>query len=219
MLAKAEDRPRDFPAKVMTVALAVMLGCLMLSGAVGTAVILRVLIARQTLLGPWGWQVPTFLVIDLLVVVAAIWGLWRLKPWQGWTGPREPVSPATQKANRLFGLKELLGLAAVLALVCGARDPIKAFSNSPLSPGVAIFAIAAWLLARALREWWGRRSDEHEQRAIDFGRRVGAGLFLAVTPAWWVAARGGLLPQPNVMILWAVTMLATSFGWSWYRGR
>ena len=201
MLAKAEDRPRDFPAKVMTVALAVMLGCLMLSGAVGTAVILRVLIARQTLLGPWGWQVPTFLVIDLLVVVAAIWGLWRLKPWQGWTGPREPVSPATQKANRLFGLKELLGLAAVLALVCGARDPIKAFSNSPLSPGVAIFAIAAWLLARALLVL------------------VGAGLFLAVTPAWWVAARGGLLPQPNVMILWAVTMLATSFGWSWYRGR
>ncbi len=78
-------------------------------------------------------------------------------------------------------------------------------------------AIPAWLLARVLRELWRSSSDEHEQRASDFGRNAALGVFLAVTPAWWVAARTGLAPQPDAMALWILAMVVSSIGWGWRR--
>jgi len=40
-----------------------------------------------------------------------------------------------------------------------------------------------------------------------------------VTPAWWVAARAGLAPQPDAMILWMAAIMVSTIGWSWQRHR
>jgi hypothetical protein len=210
------------PSRITTAAVSFLLGVVALAGFGTTIAVAKVMVVAKTLSPPWTWRTWLTLftfVSNLLIGVCAIWGFVLLEPWKAWKPSHEPVSRATRRANKLFGLKELLALAAVLAVLYGAHDPRKLFSNSPLSPGIAIIAIASWLLARLIREYWHYNTDEHEERAIDFGRRVGAGLFLAVTPAWWVAARASLLPQPNAMILWLVTMLVTSFGWSWHRSR
>ncbi len=130
------------------------------------------------------------------------------------------IAPATRKANRLYWLKEGLGAVAALALIGGAfstGSPAALVSNTPLPVWIAIVAIPTWLLARALREVWRSSSDEHEQRASDFGRNAALGVFLAVAPAWWVAARTGLAPQPDAMALWILTMLVSSVGWAWRR--
>ena len=108
----------------------------------------------------------------------------------------------------------------MLALFGGAfsKDhPMDAFSNSPLPLWIAIVAIPSWLLARVIREGWRNSADEHERRASDFGRNAAAGMFFAVTPAWWIAARAGLMPQPDAMVLWMLTMLVSTIGWSWRR--
>ena len=93
------------------------------------------------------------------------------------------------------------------------------FSNSPIDPGIALFAIASWLLALAISWWWYYSADEHERKSYDFGSLFGHGLFITVTPAWWVAARAGLLPQPDAMVLWGVMMTVITIGWFWHRYR
>ena len=114
------------------------------------------------------------------------------------------------------------GLKGKVALVFGAfsrGNPLGIYSNSAISPGIAIIAIASWLLSMAIAWWWYSSADEHERKAYDFGSLFGHGLFITVTPAWWVAARAGLLPQPDAMVLWCVTMVVITIGWLWHRYR
>ena len=109
---------------------------------------------------------------------------------------------------------------AILALFLGgfSKDhPFAAFSNSRVPLWIAVVAIPSWLLARVIREGWRNSADEHERRASDFGRNAATGVFLAVTPAWWVAARAGLLPQPDAMLLWVLIMVVSTIGWTWRR--
>lgn len=216
-MAKTEDRDADHPQTLKTTALSVLLGLLVLFGVSGAAAVVNVLLATRTLLGPWAWRTAGFLAVDLLIAAVGAWGLLRLKPWKGWKGP---VSPATRRANKLYWLKEGLAALALLALIVGAASrgqPSAVVSNSPLPLWIAIVAIVSWLLARALREGWRASADEHERRASDFGRNAAAGVFLAVTPAWWVAARAGLVPQPDAMVLWVITIMVSTIGWSWRR--
>lgn len=98
-------------------------------------------------------------------------------------------------------------------------DPFGIFSNRPLSLGFALFAITSWLLAMAIGLRRYLSADEHERQANDFGKLVAFRLFYTVTPAWWVAARAGLLPQPNAMVLWLVTLLVAAIGVFWRRYR
>ena len=197
-----------------------LLGVVALAGFSVAAKVVKVMIDTETLSWPWRWQTSLVLASNLLVGIGAIGTFLWLMPWQGLKGSGEPVSPNTHKTNKLYWLKELLAAVALLALIVGAFStdhPFAVASNSPVPLWIAMVAIPCWLLARALREWWRSSADEHERRASDFGRNAAAGVFLAVTPAWWVAARAGLLPQPDAMVLWIITMVVSSIGWSWRR--
>ena len=208
------------PSLVKAAALSLLLGAMAFAGFSVAVTILKVLVATKTLSGPWTWQTTVVFAANLLIGVGAIGSFLWLKPWNGWRGGREPVSPATRRSNRYYWLKELLGALAMLALFLGAfskEQPFAIVSNSPVPAWIAVVAITSWLLARVLREWWRSSADEHERRASDFGRNAAAGVFLAVTPAWWVAARAGLAPQPDAMALWILTMVASTIGWSWRR--
>ena len=133
---------------------------------------------------------------------------------------RQPISPSTRRSNTLYWAKELLGAVAIVALLLGVLSTGSlsgVISSKPLPAWAAAVAIPSWLLARALREFWRRNSDEHEQRASDFGRNAAGAIFLAVTPAWWVAARAGLAPQPDAMALWVLAVLVSTIGWAWRR--
>jgi hypothetical protein len=153
----------------------------------------------------------------------AIWGLLRLKPWKARKVSVEPVSPRTRRTNKLLGLAVLVTVPGTLALAFGTMNidhPLALFSNSPVPLWIAIFAIASWLLGQAINKWWWYFSaDEHERKADDFGNLVAWALFVTVTPAWWVAARAGLLPPPNAMLLWLVAVWVAAIGWYWRRHR
>ena len=173
---------------------------------------------------PWPWQVKFMVAVDLLMGLGAICGLLWLKPWKAWKGSGEPVSPRTRRTSKLFWLSTVVVAVSGLALILGSKLPdskdmtFGMFANSPVYPGIAIFAIVGWLLGIAINKWWWYFSaDEHERRADDFGSLLGWALFLTVTPAWWVAARAGPLPQPNAMVLWLAAGWVSAIGYFWRR--
>jgi hypothetical protein len=220
MMASREGRQEDRPATLTTAVLSVVLTTVALGGFSGAVslVVMVLFFAHHFVWGsPAAWRTLLVFAVCLLVGGAALWGLLQLRPWRSWGGP---VSPATRKSNMLYWLKEGLALVAMLVLISGAislRNPTALFSNAPVPLWVALVAIPSWLVARALREWWRNSSDEHERRNSDTGRNAACGAFLAVTPAWWIAWRAGLMPQPDAMLLWILTMVVSTIGWSWRR--
>ena len=221
MMAGSKDLHDDRPMSLKVTALSFLLGIVALMGLSSAVQLVGWVIFVDDFV--WGSaegrRVMIVFPVSLLIGGAALWVLMRLKPWRG---KGAPISPTTRKTNTLFLLSGLVGVPGGLALFFGAfsRDnPFGLFSNSAISPGIAIFAITSWLLSIAIAWWWYYSADEHERRANDFGFLVGGGLFLAVTPTWWVAARAGLLPQPDAMILWVVTVSVMTLGWFWHRYR
>jgi xanthosine utilization system XapX-like protein len=211
------------PSRPKVAAVSMMLGIVALAGFAVTVSVVRTLVATKTLSGPWPWQTVCVFASNLLIGVVAIWSFLWLKPWKEWKESGEPLSPSTQKARNLLALSGMVCGAGSVALYFGAfsKDrPSAFFSNSPVPLRIAIFAIASWLLGQAINKWWWYFSaDEHQRKADDVCNLVSWALFFTVTPAWWVAARAGLLPQPNAMLLWVVAVGAGAIGYFWRRSR
>lgn len=210
------------PSRPKIVALTVLLVMIALSGISGADAIVKVLAANDVPWAAWTWQTKAIFAANLLIGASAVWGFLRLRPWRLFKRPDEPVSPATRKTQKLFGLSGLVGALAIVVLMLGTRgdgaNPV--WSNSQnVSIGVAVAAIAIWLLSMALSWWWYRSADEHDRRANDVGFLAGGGLFIAVTPVWWILSRAGLMPPPDAMVLWYATVVAMGIGWGWYRNR
>jgi xanthosine utilization system XapX-like protein len=211
------------PSRPKVAAVSMMLGIVALAGFAVTVSVVRILVATKTLSGPWPWQTVCVFASNLLIGVVAIWSFLWLKPWKEWKESGEPLSPSTRKARNLLALSGMVCGAGSVALYFGAfsKDrPSAFFSNSPVPLRIAIFAIASWLLGQAINKWWWYFSaDEHQRKADDVCNLVSWALFFTVTPAWWVAARAGLLPQPNAMLLWVVAVGAGAIGYFWRRSR
>jgi len=210
------------PSPARAALLLFMLGFIALQPMGAVAAILGNLNANE-FRGLGHWKTQGLILANALIFAGAIAGMVRAKPWRGMKPPDEPVSPSTRRTNLLFGISGLISVVAAVVVFVGARsnagtNPL--WSNTRnLSPVIAFAAIAIWLIALALAWWWYYSADEHERKANDVGFLVGGGLFMAVTPAWWIASRAGLLPPPDAMIIWYVSMVAMGIGWAWYRNR
>ena len=218
IVAMSEPHDEDSPETLNTAAMSVLLGIVGMMGLSAAAGVVGALLFNPRIEHPVNWLTWAHLALFLLIGGGGIWGLLRFKPW----AKRGPVSPATRKTNALFGLSGLIATAGCLALIFHTwsdGNPAAFFSNGPVGLGVAVFAIATWLLSWAIGWWWYFSADEHEQRASDVGLLAAAGLFATVTPAWWVAARADLVPQPDAMVLWFAVNVIWGIGWFWRRNR
>jgi hypothetical protein len=217
MMAMSEDRPeQDRGVSMKNIALSALLTLLLLLSIGGVAGAIAGLIES-----PENWGEATLAMAGAaLVGAAAALGLRRLKPW---AGSGEPISPKTRKAHNLMLLSGALGalIGAALAISTISLDqPWALFSNSPMAPAVVIPVIAVWLLLVPLVSWqWHRSVDEHEAEAYKFGGLAGLYLYAFLAPAWWLAWRGGLVPEPDTMLLYLLVLLVWSVGWFWRRYR
>jgi hypothetical protein len=211
-----EDGPPNLKPQIMSA----LLGFLAMAGLSGAAGIVGVVLYSPTITRPVNLLTWAFCGLFLLIGLFSLWGILRLRTW----AQREPMSPATRRTNGLFGLSGLVATAACVALIIGIEDWQGGaygglFSDSPVALWFALAAILLWLASWALAWLWYFSADEHEQRASDVGLLVGGLLFGVVTPVWWVAARAGLVPQPNAMVLWFAFNLIWTAGWFWRRSR
>ena len=216
MMAMSEDRPEDRAVSVKTVALSALLGLVVLfciGGIAGAA--------AAWIESPENWGEATLAIAgSVLVGAAAALGLLRLKPWAGYG---EPISPKTRKSRNMLMLSVVLGaiLGAALSLsTIRMDDPWAMFSNSPLPQAVVIPALVVLLLIVPVISWqWHRSVDEHEAESYKFGGLAALYLYAYLAPAWWFAARGGLLPAPDVMVIYLIVVFVWLAGWFWRRYR
>lgn len=216
MMAMNEDRHEVRAVGVKTVILAGLLGLVVLLAIGGIAGA-----AAAWIESPENWGEATLAIAGAVAIGAfATLGLLRLKPW-GRTD--EPISPKTRKSRNMLMLSVLLGviLGAALSLsTISMDDPFAMFSNGPLPAAVVIPTLAVLLLAVPVISWqWHRNVDEHEAEAYKFGGLAAVYLYGYLAPAWWLAARGGLVPAPDVMVIYLIVLSVWLVGWFWRRYR
>ncbi len=220
MMAMSEDRDEDRPMTARDAALTALAGVLALLAFAGAAGGAAGLLLDETGWGPRNWIAVILIAVLLMIGGAALWGLKLLKPWARLD---EPISPKTRKARNLLLASGALGglIGGVLAIsVLNMEDPFALFSNGPMSPAVVVPVLAVWLLVvPAISVQWHRSVDEHEAEAYNFGGLAGLYLYAFLAPAWWLAARGGLVPAPDTMAIYLIVMGVWCIGWFWRRYR
>ena len=128
-----------------------------------------------------------------------------------------PASPRTTKARKMLYLSAVLGLVVGVALQLGEVDK-EVLLEGPLSPGVAVFAIAILLIGVPIVSWiWWRNIDEHEAQAYKDGALVGIYAHSAIAVTWWLGWRGGFFPEPHAMIILLVVTAVWGLVWAWRR--
>jgi hypothetical protein len=216
MMAKLDDRDEDRPISLKTAVLSALLPFM---------VILALCMLAGAAAGLLGGDEPNWrgmaivAALALLIGGTGVWGLMRLKPWAVWN---QPVAPATRKANNLIAWSILAGILAIgplMILAIRNKDPFALFSNGPVPLVAALVAIVGWVLAVALSLQWHRSVDEHEARTYEFGGLAGLYVYSVIAPAWWLGWRGGLLPAPDTMVIFAGVMAVWAIGWVWRRYR
>ena len=220
MMAMTEDREEERPLSARDAVLSVLAGTLALiafGGAAGGAGALLFGDADE------GANLPMAIaLIAVLVAIGgiALWGLKLLKPWAAMSGP---MSPKTRKARNLLIASGALGgvIGAVLAVsTISMDDPFALYSNGPLAPAVVIPILAVWfLVVPAISLQWHRNVDEHELETYRFGGLAALYLYAFVVPAWWLAARAGLVPPADAMVMYLIVMGVWCIGWFWRRYR
>jgi hypothetical protein len=219
IVALADEPPvEDGPPNLKPQMMSALLGIVALAGISAACGVVGAVLFDPRIKHPVNMLTWVFFALFLLIGLFALWGLVRLKPW----ARREPISPSTRRTNALFGLSGVVATASVVALMLGIGEWDRGFglfSNSPVGLWLALFAILTWVISWAIAWLWYFSADEHEQRASDVGLLIGGLLFAVATPVWWVAARAGLVAQPNAMVLWLAVNLIWTFGWFWRRSR
>lgn len=124
----------------------------------------------------------------------------------------DPVTPRTRRYS--WAMVALIAFSMLITLVfarpSGGGLANDLYSNGPLPTDLAVGAALLWLVGMPLLAAITRRNmDEVERDLLIFGESAGFRFFTTVTPAWWLGYRGGVLPQPDVMILFVGVLIAS----------
>ncbi len=115
-------------------------------------------------------------------------------------------------------------IGATLVLVNNdlENDPLAVFSNSPVSPILAIILAIFMLIIMPIVTyyWHTRASDEQEMHAIRAASYYAITVYMLGAPAWWILWRGGLVPEPNGIAIYYITLSTMGVFWLWkkYQG-
>lgn len=135
--------------------------------------------------------------------------------WQNWSRRKRLYMTS------VFG-SAVLGLVTAGLMQSGqsdlGADPF--FSNSALSPRIAIALALLWSIGIAIAVVvYQRTVDDHEKHAYLWAGLAGYYAFVIPAPAWWVLSRAGLLPPVNAMALFALTMMVNAIVYLWLKFR
>lgn len=133
------------------------------------------------------------------------------------------VGTREKRARSMFSTSLVIGGGLGLLLAAGSiqiDDPLYLYSDKPIPAAIAALALAVWLVLVPLVSWrWWRNIDEHEVRAYSFGGMTALYAYFFITPAWWVAFRGGFVPEPQHMAIFLAVSVLWSIAWMWRRHR
>jgi hypothetical protein len=160
-----------------------------------------------------------------LFVLGCLYGGWcaarSLRAANVAAGPPTPREGRTRVAMAVAGL---LGAAISLVLVLHHRGPASsplALFDGPLSPAVAIvLALVVGVVIPALSIYWHLRViDEQEAAAYNKGALIAMYVFWIGAPVWWLLWKGGLVPAPDGVLIYAITAIVATIIWLWAKYR
>lgn len=155
------------------------------------------------------------MLIGFPMILISGYFLWRTMP------DFNMGEPDTARGRRIkwttLGGGVLGGLVSV-PLIDFENGGTLLFGNGPVGSLQAMFALGMWALILPIFIIFHRRSvDEVAREANDFGFMVGFQSFSVIAPVWWMGWRGGLLPQPDVMILFVSVLTIAWLAIIWRR--
>lgn len=100
-------------------------------------------------------------------------------------------------------------------------DGLSMFSNSPLPTAIALTFAFVWaVIVPGIAWYWHRYAvDEQELHAYREGAYYAFYTYAIGAPVWWVLWRGGLVPEPNGIIIYYVTLSICGVVWLWKKYR
>ena len=138
---------------------------------------------------------------------------------------KEPLSPKERlNRNLLTGcmvLGGVMGGAMGLAQSRTGSDDMALFSNSPLPTTIVLIFAFVWVvIVPGIAWYWHRYAvDEQERHAYREGAYYAFYTYIIGAPLWWVLWRGGLVPEPNGIIIYYVTLSICGVVWLWKKYR
>jgi hypothetical protein len=119
----------------------------------------------------------------------------------------------------------VFGIATGIALGAGGAlnhhdSHFPLLSDDPISPTIAAGLVLAFVLVLPILGWqWHKTVDEHEREAYQVGAVAAAYMFLIGAPVWWLLWRGGIVPEPNGVILYFAFNFTLLIVWLWKKYR
>ncbi|MFT4056100.1 MAG: hypothetical protein QM681_16470 [Novosphingobium sp.] len=140
-----------------------------------------------------------------------------------------PRSPRVRRSRIALYLS--LGVSVVVGVIVGASGQLSGdlhdgdayldalVNTAPISRVFAIALLVGWLVAMAVSVYWHMTLDEIERAEYEFGAVLALYGYVTITPVWWVAWRGGMLPEPDHALIFIAVCIVWCIGWGWRRWR
>lgn len=144
--------------------------------------------------------------------------------WRTWRAMSRAAGAPTsrERRNRMVLIAcGALGGAMGMLLTLAGPSPFAAFTNEPIPTALAIaLAVPIALVLPVVSYYWHRHvADEQEVAAYNRGAMVGISLYFMGAPTWWLLWRGGLLPAPDGIAIYFITVATTGIVWLWAKYR
>jgi hypothetical protein len=185
----------------------------------GVGVAAGILAAHLDRGGPIGLKLVALIAGAILLAAAFA--------WLGYRSARaltKAVGKPTTRERRNYLV--LLGCGAIggvlgVALTLGGGSPLDTFSDSPIPTWLALLlTVPILVLLPAISFYWHRHVvDEQEEAAYKLGALLGIYTYFIAAPAWWLLWRGGLLPEPDGILIYFATITVTGVTWIWAKYR
>lgn len=137
------------------------------------------------------------------------------------TGADAEPPTAKERLNRniLIGSGLLGGVIGVVMVVADGSNAV--FSTGPIAPivAIALVIVIGGLLPYISYYWHTRAVDEQEAEAYKLGALGGIYVYMIGAPCWWFLWRGGLVPEPDGVAIYLITIFTVGVIWLWRKYR
>lgn len=172
-------------------------------------------------------EARTGVVVGLSLAVAAMGiGIWLALSAlrSGHYNVALPNSPRMRRSRILTYVCLAIGLISGIAShfiphSSESGADLSDMHHGPIGKAAAIALLVGWLVGMAVSIYWHMTLDEIERAEYEFGALAAFYGYVTIAPAWWVAWRGGMLPEPDGIAIFFGVLIIWCIGWAWRRWR
>lgn len=125
---------------------------------------------------------------------------------------REKLNQRVMVGSGLLGA--IIAIALLASSMLAGNEP-SLFASTPIEPWLAILlAITVGIGVPVVSWYWHNRViDEQEADAYRSGALIAVYVYWIAAPVWWLLWRGGLVPAPDGVALYLITMFVATAIW------